>query len=308
MNKLKSHATVWLWLTVLAGILSACIEDNNTSTVRTYDCSVILRCTDDANLSIRLLQVQTSFYEDEDADVTSSRDIADFDYNDKGQWIGGITRRAIESDIAYTIEYSEDGKVSFVTKVFVDDNDDSAKVELDYEYIDDVLDRTLSATLVRDENNNVLKTIDEIFDYTFIGGDLMEINFDVSDSDPLIGDYNFLLEFTYVSGNITQIEKTQQSSGQPDFVFKSFDYDESGKLIISTTNRLNNSNEQVVLETATYQYYQDGPIKFKTALTNSTPKQKIETLYRWESGECNSNQVFVDRLYPTPEISNLPCL
>jgi len=299
MFKLSFLSTLFLSL-----LLSSCFSDKGVDG-KTKNCSVAPRCENQSDLAIRLRQVETLYYEQETDETTSFIDLAQFDYNELNQWTGGVTRRVAESDFDYFIEYNVDGKMSQSIKTYYDDLDNTASVELEYFYNDNELDRSESSTEIRDEDNLLLKTIDETFEYTFVGGKLQIIDFSVDDSD--LGISSFSYEFTYENNRIKNILVTQQIPAKPDYIFKTFSYNEEGNVSSSISYRLNLSNEQVEQETTTYEYFIDGPIKLKTALTNSTPKQKIETYYKWEAGGCATNQTFGDRLFPTPEVLNFPC-
>lgn len=293
-----------LILLLLSFILLSCFSDKGTDG-KAKNCSVAPRCENQSDLAIRLRQVETYFFEQETDTETSFIDLAQFDYNELNQWIGGVTTRVAESDFDYTISYDLNGKMSQSSKQFFDDLDQTATVDINYFYSADVLDRSESFTEIRDDENDFVKSIDEIFDYTFVGGQLQDIEFSVDDSD--LGVSSFHYEFTYENNRLSNILVTQQLPVKPNYTFKTFVYNEVGQVSSSISYRLNSSNSQIEQETTTYEYFIDGPIKQKTALTNSTPKQKVVTRYTWEAGTCATNQTFGDRLFPTPEVPNFPC-
>ncbi len=298
----KSLQTRCYSFLLLSSLLFGCLDSGGGKDSRN-DCSVADHCD---GQNIRLRQVETYFFEQETDTVTSFVDIAEFDYNSQNQWIGGITRRVAEADFDYIIEYFPDGKMSRSTKTYIDDLGNEAVVTLDYFYAGAFLDRSQSSTVIRDSDDVLIKTIAEIFDYSFSGGQLDEILFDVSDS--ALGNSDFRYDFTYSGGRIASILITQQSNGRPDYTFREYSYDSTGKIDESITYRQNSSNVQVEQERSSYEYFQDGVIKRKISIINSTPSQKIETHYIWEAGLCTTNQTFGDRLFPTPEVINFPCL
>jgi hypothetical protein len=285
-------------------IVSACLSDDNDSG-KLQDCSVSVRCEGQQDSAIRLRQVETFYFETLEAEKTSFLDIAKFDYNSNDQWIGGITSRVSESDFEYTISYDDQGRMSESNRVYYDDKGNEAELTLEYFYAGAFLDRSESATVIKNEFDNLIKTINETIDYSFQNGQLIDIAFDVNDSQ--LGFSDFRYTFAYDSaGNLIKIRISQQSNGRPDFTFKTFVY-ENNTVISSKSFRQLSSGNVVEQEVASYSYYIDGPIKRKTAIINSQPKQKIETVYKWEAGDCAFNQTYGDRLFPTPEIDNFPC-
>lgn len=307
MNKLFMNKLIsFILLLPFCFLLHACWSDVGKDK-KGKDCSVAPRCESESDLAIRLRQVETYFFELESDEKTSYVDLAQFDYNENDQWIGGVTTRVAESDFDYLIEYGLDGKMSKSTKRYFDDFDNTAIVIIDYSYdINEQLDRSDSHTEIRDQEDDLVKTINETFDYNFTNGLLNKIIFSVDDSVLDISSFDY--EFTYEDKRIKEIFIRQQVPAKPDFLFRSFEYNDAGNVRSSKSYRLNSSNELIEQESVTYEYYIDGPLKIKTALTNSTPKQKIETHYKWEAGACATNQTYGDRLFPTPEVINFPCL
>ncbi len=295
-------------------VMAGCYE-SDTGGGKTKNCSVIARCEDQPDLNIRLRQVETYYYENAIDEDPSYSDLAQFYYSDiayPDHWTGGVTYRAVQSDFDYTFDYDVNEFITSSSRNYLDDEYNTAEIALTYNYNpSDLLEETISSTIVKDIDEILLKTIDETITYTYSSGTLTDINFDGDDS--VEGTYSFDLEFTYLGDLITQIEHTNDmkngGAGDPDYIFKTFQYDLDDKLVSSKTYGLNTSDELVELESITYQYYQDGPLKTKTSLLTATiPQQKVVTRYIWESGDCLVNQIFGDRLYPTPEVPDFPCL
>jgi hypothetical protein len=305
MHIFKPLKFIALFAFVSGFSLSACFDDSSDSS-GTKDCSVIARCEGEPELEIRLRQVETFYFEDATDDSSRFADLARFDYNEVDQWVGGDTTRVAESDFEYVIDYDTEGRMSKSTRTYYDDDGNTADLVLDYFYDgSSLLDLSESATVIKDSNNNLIKTINEVIDYTFSSGVLIDIHFDVDDSDEGLSDFHY--GFTYENNLITEIHKTQQSNGDPNHVFKSFEYDEQSRVYNSKTFRLDAADQSVEQENIIYEYYEDGPLKTKTSIINSTPKQKIITHYLWEEGVCAFNQTFGDRLFPTPDVPNFPC-
>ena len=310
--KTKQHSRMHNYLGIPKGLfacllvsllLSTCINDDDDGN-KLQDCSVSARC-EQQNLAIRLRQVETFYFEKISDESTSFLDIAKFDYNPSDQWIGGITSRVSESDFDYVISYDSQGFMSKSIRVYYDDKGNEAELTLEYLYAGAFLDRSESITIIRDKFKNLIKTIDETISYSFQSEQLVDIEFDVDDSQ--LGPSSFHYTFNYDdSGKLSKINITQQSNGRADFTFKTFTY-KNNKVDSSKSFRQLESGVIVEQESADYVYFIDGPIKRKTAIVNSIPEQKIETVYKWEAGNCAFNQTYGDRLYPTPEIENFPC-
>jgi len=300
---LRNHLAIPVLLSACL-MVSACLNDDKESN-KLQDCSVSVRCEGQQDSAIRLRQVETFYFETVEDEKTSFLDIAKFDYNTKDQWIGGITSRVAESDFDYTINYDGQGRMSESNRVYYDDKGNEAEVTLEYFYAGAFLNRSESTTVIRNQFGNVLKTINETIDYNFQNEQLVDIAFDVDDSQLGLSDFRY--SFAYDNaGNLTKIRITQQSNGRADYTFKTFVY-KNNTVSRSKSFRQLGSGAIVEQEVANYSYYVDGPIKRKTAVINSQPKQRIETVYKWEAGKCAFNQTYGDRLFPTPEIDNFPC-
>ncbi len=285
--------------------ISACVLDSGGSK-KNQDCSVSARCSGQPDLGIRLRQVETYYFESDEDSESAFADIAQFDYNTQQQWSGGTTRRAAEANFDYIVEYDNDGKMSRTERIYFADDGNFAEVVIDYSYSSGQLSQSVINTEIRTENNALIKTIEERVHYQFQDGVIQKIEFDIDDSSNL-GNSTFDYEFVLTSTLIKEILLTNQSSGKPDFVFKSFTY-KDGKVSESKTFKLNAGNQQTEHESITYIYYLDGPLKQKISILSTEPKQKIITSYKWEAGACATNQTFGDRLFPTPEVPNFPCL
>lgn len=295
-------------LALSAFLLFGCLTDNDKNSKKRNDCSVIARCEGQAELEIRLRQVETYYFENTEDIESRAADLAQFDYNEQNQWIGGVTRRVAESNFDYRIEYDADGKMSQSTRTYYDDLGNVAELSLEYFYNSSVLDKSVSHTDIRNSEETLLKTIDEEINYSYINGKVADIHFDVVQSQGgSINTHDFHYEMIYENELVSEIHITKHSNEQGDYLFKSYNYDEQGRVSQSVTKRLKSSNEPEEHETITYEYYIDGPLKVKTSIVNTTPQQKIVTRYLWESGQCATNQTFGDRLFPTPEVPLFPC-
>ena len=190
-------------------------------------------------------------------------------------------------------------------RFYYDEQGNEAEVTLNYFYVGDFLDRSESNSILQDEFGAPIKTIAETIDYTYENNQLVDIAFDVNDSQSGLSDFHYAFSYDG-SGNLIKIQIIEQSNGRPDYTFKLFT-SQNGQVIKSKSYRQLSSGDTLEQEVATYEYFVDGPIKQKTAIISGSPKQKIETVYKWEAGACAFNQTYGDRLFPTPEIENFPC-
>ena len=237
---------------LLSLFLSACLDsDSDDDANKLQDCSVSARCEQQADLAIRLRQVETFYFETVEDESTSFLDVAKFDYNADDQWTGGITSRVAESDFDYVINYDGQGRMSESIRIYYDDQGNEAELTLDYFYVGTFLDRSESTTVIRDKFDTLIKTIDETIIYSFQNEQLVDIEFDVDDFQ--LGLSSFHYTFSYDNNNnLSKIKIAQQSNGRADYTYKTFTYN-GNRVHSSKSFRQTGSGAVVEQESADYE-------------------------------------------------------